>query len=174
VPSRFWYLVSVILILGGLALAIGPTVSVIMHRSPPVQFVAPGTKEINVVEPGTYTLWNDYEAIFQGRSYSTPSNSLPDGLHVKLRRKDTGANLEMRSSFGTYMRSGSTASRSIGCFALKQPSRYELSVTNPSSNPLLFSFGKDWLSSALLFGTGGLFIVCIGVIFWFIVLIKRS
>jgi hypothetical protein len=43
------------------------------------------------------------------------------------------------------MRSGSTASRSIGEFSLSNTGKYELSVTGPATTPLVFSFGKNWL-----------------------------
>ena len=180
-PSPIWYLFAIALILAGVAVAVVPNVFLaarLKDRSPPVQFAAPGHKEIVVREPGDYTLWNDYQTVFEGKSYYTSSNSLPNGLEIKLLKKDTGQVQEMKSRLHEYVTTPSTASRSVGRFTLQEPGTYELSITTQTPHSLVFSFSKDWMLEFFgkLFGFAllGLTSVLAGAIIGFTVLIKRN
>ena len=51
----------------------------IIFQSDDITFRAPGSVEVTIEKPGRYYLYNNYSAVFEGRSYSF-DEKLPNGL----------------------------------------------------------------------------------------------
>ena len=175
-PPRRYYGIAAALFLGGIATAVLPTFLVLFHHPPSVQFVAPGTNEVQIVEPGAYMLWHDYETVFDGRVYSSTTNSLPDGLEIRLRNKDSARAVDLRLNRTTYWSTGSTSRQSIGVFDIPTRGAYELSVAGRAA-PFVVSFGKPWglklLAAIGIAGPIGALMAITGVVVGTTVLIKR-
>jgi hypothetical protein len=175
-PPRRYYAIAAALVLLGITTAVLPTMLVVFNHPPSTQFVAPGTNELQIVEPGAYMLWHDYETVFEGRVYSSSTNSLPNGLEIRLRNKSTGQFVELRMNRTTYWSTGSTSRQSIGTFDVPTPGAYDLSVAGPAT-AFVVSFGKPWglklLAAIAIGGPIGALMAITGFVVGTTVLIKR-
>lgn len=131
-----------------------------------VVLLAPGSKEITVEKPGRYYLWNNYRAVFEGRSYSS-GKELPAGLTFTLAAKEgigsqapapaeqpAGRTLPLHPDGSISASSGSGESVSIGYFEVVTPGSYLLEISGEAPQGV-FTFGPTLLGNLPLF-VGGL------------------
>jgi hypothetical protein len=116
----------------------------------PQQFLVPGVLDYPVKKPGEYVLWDNYETIFQGRTYSLPVE-LPAGVVIKLVSPETKAEIPMATYLSTRAESRNSKRRSIGKFSIAKGGSYQLSVAG-SFPQRVFSLGPDEIRP-LLVGT---------------------
>ena len=99
-----------------------------------VRVVVPGSKTLHFAEPGSYTIFLEYQGVVDGRIITAPPTV---DVRCTLRAPQTGAEVPItRTEGGTY-EYGSTSGRSVAGFKLKQPGDYVLTCERaggPASN----------------------------------------
>ncbi|GHB92575.1 hypothetical protein [Cerasicoccus arenae] len=150
------------LIVGILLFAVGTFVvpiafilPIILDGADERQFIIPGTTEVEISEPGRYYLWNDFQTVYSGKSYSR-SNSIPDGLEITITKQD-GEGLAFSSDTSISSSSGSSSKNSIGYVEVSSPCKLTVSVLG-NSDKRVFSFSQSGLMKmfGLIFGGFGL------------------
>lgn len=106
-----------------------------------MQFLIPGSVEFTIEEPGKYYLWNDYRTIYEGETYSKPTE-LPDNLTISLRNEDWTVCVDIVPRNSISVSSFSSAKQSIGYFKIPEPGDYVLDVQGRCA-PRVFSFGES-------------------------------
>ncbi len=101
------------------------------------QFLIPGSNKLKVEEAGRYYLWNDYQTIFKGESYSF-SSKIPNGLKFEF-IDNNGNLLPFISSTSSTSNTGSSNKQSIGYVDIASPTEIEILV-NGECSPRVFSF----------------------------------
>ena len=109
------------------------------------QVVVPGSAELTLAKPGSYTIFHEYESVVGSRIYSA-SRGVP-GLECSLRSKATGASVEIspshsNSTYSMARRSGV----SVLDFRIDQPGIYILTAGYPS--------GQEGAETVLAVGQG--------------------
>ena len=64
-----------LLILGGIIIPVilfVPIIWGLINEKPLATFIVPTEIEVSIEKEGKYYLWNNYRAIFEGRTYSSP------------------------------------------------------------------------------------------------------
>ena len=168
----------VLFILGAFVLPLFLTASIfipMLTADPNIQFLIPGDVEINVEEAGKYYLWNEYETVYEGETYSKPKN-LPDNLKISMQKEDGTLQLNFVGDRSISISSGSSARHSIGYFEIAEAGDYILNVQG-ETDPRVFSFGISRLSffrivltfliggtACLVFGIGGFALGVVGIV----------
>jgi hypothetical protein len=94
------------------------------------QVVVPGSGEITLAKPGSYTIFHEHESAVGHRIYST-RRGVP-GLECTLRSKATGEPVELKRSFSnTKYSMGGRSGISYLTFTIEQPGVYILSAEYP-------------------------------------------
>lgn len=143
---------------------------------PNIEFLIPGSIEINVEEAGRYYVWNEYETIYEGKTYSKPKD-LPDNLEISMQKKDGSLQLDFMGDHSIYMSSGSSSRKSIGYFQITEAGDYILDVQGETDSRV-FSFGRSHLDLfrflLLIFigGPVGLLSAFVGFILVIVAIIK--
>ena len=154
--GTLWYLVAAIIVIAGLiagSVMVWRGFVAMVHVE---QFIGPGHLSFNVTAPGSYTLWHDYHAVFEGRTYST-EKQLPEGVNFRV----NGPNgpVAVKSSNGAKASIGSTERVAVVEFVAHEPGQYEIAAEGEFPVQL-FSVGEGnfFKSFGMIFGG-------IGVIF---------
>ncbi|XOF34470.1 MAG: hypothetical protein ACL93V_04015 [Candidatus Electrothrix sp. YB6] len=127
-------------VLGGVVIPLIIIVPLFLGDSVNEQFIVPGSIQVAVKEPGRYYLWNNYQTVFDGRSYNR-SEELPDGMNIRFTNAETGEPFAFIASSSISMSSGSSAKRSIGYIEVQKPCRIALDITGESDQGV-FSFSR--------------------------------
>lgn len=145
---------------------------IILDGSERQEFMIPGSTEVDILEVGRYYLWNDYQTVYDGKSYNRSEN-LPDGLEITI-RNEGGERLSFIGDASITSSSGSRSKSSIGYVDIEHPSKLTVSVTGVA-DPRVFSFSKSGIMKILgmLFGGFGLSLLLalagIGISIWGII-----
>lgn len=125
----------------------------LMADTDETRFLGPGSVEIDIEKPGTYTLDSDNITVFEGRSYNLPP-ALPDGLEIRILDSEgrelmlNGQPQENLSTTGTSSDAQPVSSMSIGHVEVDQPGRFTIDVRG-NAQPRVFSLersmGKEFL-----------------------------
>jgi len=129
-----------------------------------IQFLIPGSVEIEIEDEGRYYLWNDYQTVYEGKTYSMPEE-VPDNLIISLKTKDGALHYDIIGKTSISSSSYPTSKKSIGYFDITVHGDYILEVKG-ESKPRVFSFRQfnyDTLEFAMVLGIGGA--VCFLIIF---------
>ncbi|MHC4887324.1 MAG: hypothetical protein ACYTGH_19785, partial [Planctomycetota bacterium] len=150
----------------------------LLDSSQEQQFLVPGGTQVLVEEPGRYYLWNDYQTVYEGRSYNG-SESLPDGLEIRVVDEVAGTPLPFTPDTSISSSTGGDARKSIGYVEAVQPGSLSVTVTGDVEERVFsFSPSRLLLMFAVIFGAvGGAFLaafVGIGLIIWGIVKVARN
>jgi hypothetical protein len=158
----WWYAIGASLVLIGI-IAAAPVSLVwfLKNKTPSTQFLTPGTKEIEIVKPGKYYLWFDYQTIYKGQSFNS-SEEIPNGLKFRLVELSSRNTIEMTSDFSCKVSSNDCQSKSVGRFQIESPGKYLISVDGDSPERI-FSFSGDTIGILLKTMIRGALIVTIGV-----------
>ena len=131
-PGRWLYGLAAVIIVAGWALFV-----VILWKSLSgldeglQQVVVPGTAQLNLAKPGSYTIFHEYESVVGNRIYSS-SRGVP-GLECTLRSKATGAPVELSGSHSNSTYSlPSRSGVSLLDFRIEHPGIYVLSASYPA------------------------------------------
>jgi len=125
-PSRSWYLVAVLVFLGG---AVGGTGFFLWFLFTSIgggqQFLIPGATTLNAAKPGTYVLWYDHATFFNGRAYQL-GQSLPNGLRVRITETASNQEIPLNQGFGGSETVGNLRRVTVGEFEVRRPGAYDI------------------------------------------------
>jgi hypothetical protein len=126
--------------LGGFVIPFLLILPVFLNEAASNQFLIPGSKEITVERSGRYYLWNDFQTVFEGKSFSHSEN-LPHGLDIAV-TDESGNRLVFNSNLSISSMSGSSSKNSIGYVDIRYPSTLLVSVTG-GTEERVFSFSQS-------------------------------
>ncbi|WOO43237.1 hypothetical protein [Rubellicoccus peritrichatus] len=141
------------------------------------QFIIPGEHQFEIEKPARYYLWNDYQTIFDGKSYNR-SESLPDGLQISI-KDEAGEELKFTSNTMMSSSTGSSTKNTIGYVEVTAPGTLTIRVTG-DSDARVFSFSEFSVLKIVglafgAFGIGMLIAVAgIGLSIWGIVKLVKN
>lgn len=141
------------------------------------QFIGPGEQEFKVETAGKYYLWNNFQTVHEGKSYSKNS-VLPDGLEIAATTA-SGETLFFKTDTSISFTSGSSAKESIGYVEITSPTTVRIGIGG-DFEPRVFSFGASMVLEffkrlIIGIGTGALLAaIGIGVSVWGIVKLLRT
>ena len=139
-------------ILGGFVIPFLLILPIFLNESSEQQFLIPGSKKLTVQEPSRYYLWNDFQTVFKGKSYSR-SESIPDGLEIAV-TDGAGKKLDFQSDTSISSSSGSSSKNSIGYVEVSEPSELLITVKG-ASEKRVFSFSESIFQKMFLAILGG-------------------
>ena len=168
---------GVIFIFGTLVVPLLFILPFMFEKSSEVQFKAPGTCETSVEKPGRYYLWNDFRAVYHGKSYNR-SKSLPDGMEIKIQNSD-GSLLQFVSDTSISSNSNGSSKNSIGYVEIKAPSKIKVEVSGGDEDRILsleqFNLSKMFGFMIAGFGVSALVTIGgIGIGIWGILRLVKS
>lgn len=141
---------AVLFILGTVIVPVLFILPLIFGKSDEVQFMVPGTFEAKAEKPGRYYLWNDFQTIYDGKSYNR-SEGLPDGMVIKILNSD-GTQLHLVSDPSISTSNGSSAAKSIGYVEIENPGKIKIEVTGGDERVLSFAPSKVFKIVGLIVG----------------------
>jgi hypothetical protein len=125
VPGRLWYVLAAVIALGAWAAMALFLVSRISDSTARMtRVLVPGQTDLVLKEPGTYTIFHEYQSTFEGRVYDVANVS---GLIITVRAG--GAVIPLVATSGTRYRVGSRAGRSLFDFDVRTPGTYQVSAS---------------------------------------------
>ena len=124
-PSRRWYWVAAALfvtcVLGGTLWMI---IAVANAGRDGKQFVAPGVLELDVINPGYFQIWNETDAVVDGRRYKSGA-FLPATIKFSVTEFETGSRLPLTEPAITIREAGGGELRAaVVRFEAPAPGRY--------------------------------------------------
>lgn len=149
----------------------------ILGKSNEVRFKAPGSVEAVVQVPGRYYIWNDYQTMFEGKSYQR-SKSLPDGTQIQIRNPQGGL-LPFVGDTSISSSRGSSAENSVGYVEIVSPGKVKIEITG-GNEERIFSFSQSRILKIFGLVAAGLILsmivglLGIGIIVWGIIKTARS
>ena len=105
------------------------------------QFRVPGSTQIIVEEPGRYYLWNNYQTVFEGKSYNR-SKTIPDGMEFKISNKETSKPFDFVTHLSISSNRGTSSSNSIGYVDVLSPGRVDIEIVG-GGEERIFSFSRS-------------------------------
>lgn len=151
-------------------------VLVSLARDDAVALEAPGELDVTIEEPGRYYVWNEYNTVYLGKTYSV-SKELPSGIMFSLVESDTGEAVPFEGDLSISVSAGERARNSAGYFDIEDSGEYRLEIAG-LDQPRVFAFGPSVWSDmfsffgrillgvllAVIFLTAGVLLVVFGVI----------
>jgi len=125
------------------------------------QFLVPGRIEVRIEEPGRYYLWNDFQTVFNGTTFSA-SEVLPTGYVIRIVGPD-GGELPFIADTSISSSIGSSSKNSIGYVNVNAPAKLAVEVGG-AVPPRVFSFARFTLFGTLATvaaALGGIAILCL-------------
>lgn len=93
-----------------------------------IQMTAPGTKDLDLLEVGEYTIFYENLSVSGGRLYST-GDEVPEGLEIEVKDLSSGEKVDLSSPKGSFSYSfGGRSGRSIAAFAIDHPGTYRMAA----------------------------------------------
>jgi len=137
-----------LIIAGVTILALGSFISpllIVMHivqdsGTDHTQFKIPGQIRVTASAPGRYYLWNDNKTIYGGISYNR-SESVPDGIKIRLSNPDTGEPYDFVSNTSMSVSSGSSEKHTIGYITIEKPCDINIDISG-GNEERIFSFSR--------------------------------
>ena len=139
-------------ILGGFVIPFLLIFPLFFNDSSNEQFLIPGSKEVTVEKPGRYYLWNDFQTVYDGSSFSHSEN-IPGGLKIAV-TDDAGKTLVFTSDTSTSSSSGRSSKNSIGYVEVNNPGKLRVSVSGDSEDRV-FSFSQSIFPKTFFVIMGG-------------------
>ncbi len=142
------------------------------------QFKVPGITQVIVEEPGRYYLWNDYQTVFEGKSYNR-LNTIPDGMEIKIRNQETSKPFNFVTDLSISSNRGTSSSNSIGYVEVPAPVKIEIEIVGGNEDRI-FSFARSVFTAQLGLIVGGSLLsmaICFlgfGLVVWGIVKLVNS
>jgi len=144
-PSRGWYVVAAVILIAAVAGAVSLAVSRIGNVGAGlVQVVVPGGADLDLKQPGSYTIFHERTSTVDGRIYTAPGVS---GLRVTVRSLTTGREIAVRRPGGTSRYDfGGRSGTSVLAFDIDAPGMYRLDAA--------YEGGRQQPQTVLAVGTG--------------------
>lgn len=175
-PSAWWYILPSILLIIGIGLIFYFVISVISNTDKGEGFIVPGSYELSIEEPGTYTIFHEYRTNIDGKYYETDEEI--SGLSLVLENEADGSMIELSSSGNSQYGNNGREGVSIASFRAKEPGTYILSAQYEDGQgpDVVLTISKDFVKS-LLFGIGsviaGIGFIVLSFISFIVVLLLR-
>ena len=159
---RVWYLIAALVFVAG-GIGAGWTVwsNVSQIGDAIVRFVVPGSGELVLNEPGTYSICHETDAVIDGRLTSVPTIA---GLKVTVTDETSGAAIPVTEAKGSMSYTvGGHSGVAVLAFDAPHPGRYRFAAAydNGRSEPKtvltvdLGIFGRIFRTIGVAFGVGG-------------------
>jgi ABC-type glycerol-3-phosphate transport system permease component len=131
-PSSLYYGLAILIIAIGFAVFAWTIYSSVSGASSELmQVVVPGSADLDLNEPGEYTVFYENQTYVNGKFYSS-GGQIP-GLQIRVTEKATGRELSTNPSPGSFTYSfGSRSGRSIMAFQVERPGIYRINASYPS------------------------------------------
>jgi len=144
-PSRGWYVVAAVILIAAVAGAVAIVVSRIGNVGAGlVQIVVPGGADLDLQQPGSYTIFHERTSTVAGRIYTAPSIS---GLRVTVRSVAAGRDIAVKRPGGSSRYDfGGRSGTSVLAFDVDAPGRYRLDAA--------YDDGRQQPQTVLAVGTG--------------------
>ena len=161
-PAWWWYLVAAVIGLGGSAGFVVFLLVNLLHIDDNFTRIAvPGTHEVVLREPGTYTVYHEYLSVLNNRQYSNQRGLA--GLQLRVQATQTQKEVPVSAArISSYYSLGSRAGVSAFEFNADTPGRY-LIVAQYASGAVepevVLAIGKGFMGSVLKIVLGGLAIL---------------
>jgi hypothetical protein len=163
VPSAAWYgVAALILIAGGVGLAVLMYEGLGSLSERLTRLVVPGEIELRLDGPGIYAIFHEYQSTVNGRLHSVPAVS---GLLVSVRTLPAGEEVVLRSRLGAQYAMAGASGRSLFEFEVPSPGRYRLAASYAGGRrepQTVLAVGRDVMKdlvtcilTALASGLGG-------------------
>ena len=165
-------------IVGAVVVPLVTILLLILDDSNEKQFMIPGNTQVVIEEPGRYYLWNDYQTVFQGKSY-TKSQTIPDDIKITIKNEETGELFDFVSDTSISSSRGSSSKNSIGYIEVQELGSVHIDILG-GNEERIFSFAQSGLLAmfGLILGGFGLSMILslsgIGLTIWGIVKLVRS
>ena len=146
-PSVWYYgLAVLIIILGFVAFAGYLFAGISSTESGLMQLMAPGSAELNLKEPGEYTVFYESQSYFNGSIYNT-GGQMPGGLKIIVSEKASGETLTTDTATGTTYSMGGRSGQSIAAFKAERPGIYWINTSYPkvSGPEVVLAVGKGFV-----------------------------
>ncbi len=131
-PSIWYYGLAVLIIIVGFVAFAGYLFSAVSSiESGMMQMAAPGNAELDLKEPGEYTIFYESQSYFNGSVYNT-AGQIP-GLQISVSEKASGQTLATYTATGTTYSMGSRTGQSITAFNVERPGIYWINTTYPKA-----------------------------------------
>jgi hypothetical protein len=178
-PSVWYYgLAVLIIILGFVAFAEYLFTGVSSTESGLMQLAAPGNAELNLKEPGEYTIFYESQSYFNGSVYDT-GGQIP-GLKIGVSEKASGETLATYTATGTTYSMGGRSGQSITAFKVEKPGLYWINTSYPKvpGPKVILAVGKGFvegifhlitMAMLLLFGS-----IAIAAVITFVTYTRRK
>ena len=118
----------------------------VSSQQKPTPFLAPGPLEFVAKEAGKHTLWQEYDTIFNGITYT--SNALPGSLQLRCVDANSGVAVPFITDLGAFMSTANVKRKSVAAVQIPLPGKYLVSVEGATQS-ILFSFGPATLGKVL-------------------------
>jgi hypothetical protein len=129
-PSIWYYGLSMLIIVIGFLAFAGLIYSGVSNiESSLVQIVAPGNTDLDLKEPGEYTLFYENQSFFNGSIYNT-GEQIPE-LQFSVSEKASGQTLATYPASGSTYSMGSRTGRSVMSFNVEKTGIYWINTSYP-------------------------------------------
>lgn len=133
----------VVFVLGAIVIPMAMIIGAVLNQPAAKQFKVPGTARVSIEEPGRYYLWNDFQTVYEGKSYEL-SERLPGGVEITIRDVDTGEEFDFVSSLTTSSSTPSSSKNSIGYIEVQNDTEISIEVAG-LDNERVLSFSKTFV-----------------------------
>ncbi len=125
----------------------------IPNKSSDFQFKVPGKVETTIEKPGRYYLWDDFQTLYEGKSYNRSEN-LPDGIEIRI-QDASGHQLQLSADTSISAHINSIAKKSIGYVEITHPETIQIQISGGNEDRI-FSFSQLGLRKILYSVIGGM------------------
>lgn len=147
VQPGIWYygLAVLIIIIGFLAFAGSIYSGVSNIESGLMQMTAPGNADLDIREPGEYTLFYENRSYFNGSIYNT-AEQIP-ALQIRVSEKASGQTLATYPASGSTYSMGGRTGRSVMSFSVENPGIYRINASYPKEPgpEVVLAVGKGFI-----------------------------
>jgi hypothetical protein len=125
-PSRAWYGLAIIIFLTGLSLFIMFLLKGILGMTGDmIQVVVPGSRVMELNEPGDYTIFHEYRSVVDGKVYA--SGAQLANMEIRVIDRASGADLPLSPVMGSSNYSmGGRQGYGVFNFQVSSPGEYEI------------------------------------------------
>jgi len=110
-------------------------------KYPEVTFKAPGVGTIEIIAPGRYYLWNDYQTFYDGQTYNN-SKRLPSGTRIRIVNEESGKEIPFVADSSISLSVGNKAQNSVGYVEVSDGKSLKIEVSQNSEDRIL-TFAKS-------------------------------
>lgn len=175
-PSKWWYILPSILFIIAFAFVFNFVLTIISISDKEEGFVVPGSYELVIEEPGTYTIFHEYQTTIDGKYYDNDEDI--SGMSIILENKADGSIIELRAPANSNYSYNGRQGTSVAAFKVREPGTYILSAEyeNGQGPDVVLTVSEDFVKSIML-SLGSIFagigFVILSIISFIVILIIR-